>query len=289
MRVWYENTPPSRCGPAPTQRARGIIKNHIDPAIGQIPLTKLTTLDLQKFYRDLLTGGRVERKESEKKPKGLGPKTVAEYPSNHLLRFAVGNPPEAHPSQPGGRLRSAPGWERNEMKTLTADQLTTFLQEAKRTGVFEMYYLELATGPAPREPLGIKMVRRGLSGAPHRAASDFANQRAEWWRPAENQERPPGDPLGDRPWPYCKASKRNPQRVCISLSPMAGLSRRTACGICSAGAEAAGLPYVRFHDLRHPYVKPTTKKYLFFLVPRDTAFLIGILPPPVSVRRQKKA
>ena len=23
----------------------------------------------------------------------------------------------------------------------------------------------------------------------------------------------------------------------------------------------AGLPYVRFHDLRHPYVKHTTKKY----------------------------
>ena len=29
----------------------------------------------------------------------------------------------------------------------------------------------------------------------------------------------------------------------------------------------AGLPEVRFHDLRHPYVKSTTKKYLFFLVP----------------------
>ena len=28
-----------------------------------------------------------------------------------------------------------------------------------------------------------------------------------------------------------------------------------------------GLKRMRFHDLRHPYVKPTTKKYLFFLVP----------------------
>lgn len=26
----------------------------------------------------------------------------------------------------------------------------------------------------------------------------------------------------------------------------------------------AGLPKVRFHDLRHPYVKPTTKKFLSF-------------------------
>ena len=28
-----------------------------------------------------------------------------------------------------------------------------------------------------------------------------------------------------------------------------------------------GLRHIRFHDLRHPYVKSTTKKYLFFLVP----------------------
>ena len=26
----------------------------------------------------------------------------------------------------------------------------------------------------------------------------------------------------------------------------------------------AGLPNIRFHDLRHPYVKPTTKKFITF-------------------------
>ena len=31
------------------------------------------------------------------------------------------------------------------------------------------------------------------------------------------------------------------------------------------GAEAAGLPQIRVHDLRHPYVKPTTKKFITFL------------------------
>lgn len=76
MRVWYENYATVKVRPSSHATHMGIIKNHIDPAIGQIPLTKLTTLDLQKFYRDLLTGGRVERKESEKQPKGLGPKTV---------------------------------------------------------------------------------------------------------------------------------------------------------------------------------------------------------------------
>ena len=33
------------------------------------------------------------------------------------------------------------------------------------------------------------------------------------------------------------------------------------------GCKATGIPVIRIHDLRHPYVKPTTKKYLFFLVP----------------------
>jgi len=34
------------------------------------------TLDLQRLYKKLLSGGRVERIESEKQPKGLSPKTV---------------------------------------------------------------------------------------------------------------------------------------------------------------------------------------------------------------------
>ena len=55
---------------------RGYIDNHIKPNVGSIPLGKLTTLDLQGFYKKLLDGGRVERVESAKKPKGLSAKTV---------------------------------------------------------------------------------------------------------------------------------------------------------------------------------------------------------------------
>lgn len=31
--------------------------------------------------------------------------------------------------------------------------------------------------------------------------------------------------------------------------------------------DKSGVKKIRIHDFRHPYVKPTTKKYLFFLVP----------------------
>lgn len=33
------------------------------------------------------------------------------------------------------------------------------------------------------------------------------------------------------------------------------------------GIKETGVRRIRLHDLRHPYVKSTTKKYLFFLVP----------------------
>ena len=42
------------------------------------------------------------------------------------------------------------------MKTLPAEQLASFLQEARESGVFELYYTELATGLRRGELLGLK-------------------------------------------------------------------------------------------------------------------------------------
>ena len=36
--------------------------------------------------------------------------------------------------------------EHQEMKTIPVEQLASFLRESKDSGVFEMYYIELATG-----------------------------------------------------------------------------------------------------------------------------------------------
>ena len=42
------------------------------------------------------------------------------------------------------------------MKTLTTVQLASFFREARESGVFELYYLELATGLRRGELLGLK-------------------------------------------------------------------------------------------------------------------------------------
>ncbi len=58
------------------QTYRGYIDNHIKPNIGDIPLGKLSSLHLQKLYKKLLAGGRVERIEAKGQSKGLSAKTV---------------------------------------------------------------------------------------------------------------------------------------------------------------------------------------------------------------------
>ena len=49
-----------------------------------------------------------------------------------------------------------PEVEPKEMQTIPAEQLQAFLQEAKATGVYKMYCIELATGLRRGELLGLK-------------------------------------------------------------------------------------------------------------------------------------
>jgi len=135
MDVWFENYAKIKVRPSSHQTYTGYIENHIKPNIGNIPLNKLTSLELQKLYKKLLSGGRVERIESEKQPKGLGAKTVRNI--NQIISSAMNLAREqkfigTNPTE-GCAL---PKLGHREMKTLTAEQLRSFLQESKESGVF---------------------------------------------------------------------------------------------------------------------------------------------------------
>ena len=76
MEVWFQDYAKIKVRPSSHQTYQGYIHNHIRPNIGDIPLEKLTSLDLQKFYKKLLAQGRVDRVEAKGQPKGLSAKTV---------------------------------------------------------------------------------------------------------------------------------------------------------------------------------------------------------------------
>ena len=155
MNEWYENVAKIKVRASSHQTYRGYIDNHITPNIGKLPLEKLTTMDLQKFYRRLMTKGRVERIEATNQPKGLSAKTVRNINQviSSAMDFAVAqriisvNPCKAV---------ALPKVEHKEMQTIPAEQLQAFLTEATASGVYEMYYIELATGLRRGELLGLK-------------------------------------------------------------------------------------------------------------------------------------
>lgn len=76
IEVWFEDYAKIKVSPSSHQTYRGYIDNHIKPNIGGIALEKLTSLELQKLYKKLLTEGRVDRLESKGQPKSLSAKTV---------------------------------------------------------------------------------------------------------------------------------------------------------------------------------------------------------------------
>ena len=121
MEVWFEHYAKVKVRPSSHQTYRGYIDNHIKPNIGKLPLEKLTSLDLQKFYKKLLEKGRVDRLESRHQAKGLSPKTVrnlhqngAEPPPDHCLGHEAGKGAEVDPCRPHRGLRATQvGTQRN--------------------------------------------------------------------------------------------------------------------------------------------------------------------------------
>ena len=56
-----ENYAKEKLRPSTFKTSQGFLKNHIKPQIGSISLADLTSLELQRFYKHLLDGGRVDR------------------------------------------------------------------------------------------------------------------------------------------------------------------------------------------------------------------------------------
>ena len=202
LEVWMENYAKVKLRPSTFKTSQGFLKNHIKPQIGGIPLADLTSLDLQRFYKHLLDGGRVDRIEAKKKPKGLAPKTVRNI--HQMIGSAYNLAIEQHlvtknPTQ-GCAL---PKVEHKEMKTLTADQLSAFFQEARDSGVYELYYLDLATGLRRGELLGLKWTDVDFQhGALKIQTSHLTAERQGSRGPTENEKRLP------HPAPVGRCDKR---------------------------------------------------------------------------------
>ena len=146
LNLWYETYVEPRLREKTKNYYRNYINNHIIPGLGKIPLEKLTTIQIQKFYNDLQKNGRVQRYQHiELKDKGLSVRVVRGIHTllNNCLEQAVAerlilvNP---------ARGCELPKMEKREMKVLPEEKIKPYLMEADKRGLLAPFYLELTTG-----------------------------------------------------------------------------------------------------------------------------------------------
>ena len=254
MDEWFEAYAKVKVRPSSHQTYKGYIENHIKPNIGDIPIEKLTSLQLQKFYRLLLTEGRIPRIESEKQPRGLSAKTVRNI--NQVISSAMdmavrhklilSNPTE------GCEL---PKVEHREMKTLPAEQLGAFLREAKESGVYELYYMDLATGLRRGELLGLKWEDIDLqNGIIHvrRQVARVDGEVKEMPLKTKNSYR--NISISQDAVAMLTEMEAHRSSDYVFPSSTGGpISPDSVNNMLHRVLKRAGLPSIRFHDLRHTF------------------------------------
>jgi len=254
MDEWFENVCKIKVRPSSHQTYRGYIDHHITPHIGDIPLEKLSTMDLQKLYRKLTNKGRVERLEATHQPKGLSAKTVRNINQviSSAMDFAVAQ--KIIPENPCKAV-ALPKIEHKEMQTIPAEQLQAFLEEAKATGVYEMYYIELATGLRRGELLGLKWADIDWKNGIIKVRRQVARVDGEIVEaPLKTKNSYRAVSISQQAIEVLKTQREKTNDQYVFPSPNGGpISPDSVNNMLKRVLARAGIPKVRFHDLRHTF------------------------------------
>ena len=228
------------------------IENHIKPTLGNIPPEKLMAMDLQRLYKHLLESGRVECTESRSKPKSLSAKTVRNI--NQMISFALNCAVEQRliPSNPT-KGYVLPKLERKEMKILPPESLGTFFDEARRSGVFELYYIDLATGLQRGELLGLKWSNIDLDKGIIHIRRQILRQNGKIVEvPLKTKNSYRNIAIEADAIKVLKSMEQRDKYV--FASPFGGpISPGSIPHMLQRVLKRAGLKQIRFHDLRHTF------------------------------------
>ena len=135
------------------------------------------------------------------------------------------------------------------MKTLTAEQLAAFFREARNSGVFEMYYLELVTGLRRGELLGLKWEDVNLNYATLTIRRQITRINGEVVEaPLKTLS------IGSDAIEILTGQRQKVSGEYVFPSPTGGpISPDSVLNMLHRVLGRAGLPKVRFHDLRHTF------------------------------------
>lgn len=238
---------------------RTTVQAHIIPKIGHKRLQALSVNDLDKLYSTLL-----ERGSREGQP--LSPKTVRNVHGvlRSALRKAAQNKLIA---ENVALLATPPRRQRREMKTWTAEQVGTFLERANDDRLSGAWLFATTTGARRGELLGLQWKDVDLENgrASIQRTLVLVDNRPTWSEPkTENGLRTV--PLPQRTVSALRVHRKNQLEERLLMGE--GYAEQDLVFAEADGTpihpsrldrefkrltRQAGLPEIRFHDLRHSY------------------------------------
>ena len=261
MDFWYQNYSKPKLRPTTRSGYEGRIYRHIISELGNIPLDQLTQNDLQQFYARLKKSGRLLH--AEHYGKGLSDRMVRACHMNcrSALEKAVQEGLIRMNPAVGCKL---PPKKAREMQVLTREEIQRFLIHAKAEGYFELFLLELTTGLRRGELLALQWDDLNLETGELQVTKQVYRTKEDGLLISQPKTKssirtvslPPTllnilkeykESVNSR-WMFPAPVKED--------SPLDPAYIRTRLHLI---LEHAQCKQIRFHDLRHPYVKHTTK------------------------------
>lgn len=268
LQEWYEIWIGSFCYSSKKEYTKqgyiACFRRYILPTLGNVKINQISIVTCQKLFRDLFENGRLN--DRDKKGPGLSAKTIKDVKIalHSCLQRAVDE--GVIPNNPVQKVQ-LPKVCKKEMRTLKADEIGAFLAEAKNTGVYEFYVLEITTGLRLGEILALTW-------------DDF-DRKNKTIRINKQVQRigkelvvsPPKTDAANRTLKLCdkcvtcltklkrKQKQANPKNLIFS-SPIT-FKEKDPCSVTRMLhriQKRAGLPRISFHDLRHSFATLALEK-----------------------------
>ncbi len=254
LRNWYELYAKPNVRPATADRYQLIIETYTIPRIGKIKLTKLTSRDLQKLHKDLMEHGRVQKRSDKGNP-GLSSTTVRSIRFTLHCAFERAVKERLIARNPTDDC-IAPKVRKIEMKTLLPEHLKSYLNAANARNVLPMFYLELVSGLRKGELVALLW-------------SDLDTEHKTISVSKQYVRNPSGEVMLSRPKTETSVRQVSIPQDAVDLliqehekhpnSPYLFPSSATGemyypdsvVNLHKKILKDAGLPHIRFHDLRH--------------------------------------
>lgn len=257
---WLNSYVKTKCSPRTLDGYHTIVKHHLTVNLGMIPLSQLRPQHIQEFYAHALEDGRVDGKG------GLSARSVLHI---HRILFQALNYAVRQGlliSNPAGFV-DPPRAKKPKMKALIPQEVAVLLNVARDTRYYPIIYAAVNTGLRQAELLGLQWRDTDLELASLSITQVLYKRRGicQFKEPKSEHSRRRLD-LTPSLAVFLRQYRVEKETECLLLGKSLGendlvfgdvsgtpINPGTLTHNFARIARRAGLPGVRFHDLRHTF------------------------------------